>query len=257
MTILKRLLKRPLTSADLHRLAGHNMMKPPLPKAMFEAAASLVGKSGVSLLDYWRKAFSIQLDEIAAQKTWQGQRARLLKLVLTEQGWCDVFASTNDIEAPGVWGHLVSEVELFTAFSKEHWKGILLQRYIIALLSAACLEELAAKIYAFSRIKKLELDLHSEYYREILKLDLQINMMIDEMVDAYDDEEALELAGVKDDVINPLIADQYKLLALVAEQIANSQIDIASVKEKIDAFDVRKRELAAVFLASVQESPVT
>lgn len=74
------------------------------------------------------------------------------------------------------------------------------------------------------------------------------------MVDAYDDEGALELADVKDDIINPLIADQYKVLALVAEQIANSQIDIASVKEKMDAFDMRKRELAGVFSLMYQKT---
>lgn len=253
MTILKRLLKRPLTSADLHRLTRQNLMKPPLPKEMYEAAAGLIGKSGLSLLDYWRKAFSMQLDEIAAEKTWQGQRARLLELFLAEQGWCDICASAKDIEAP-VWGHLVSEVEPFAAIPKEHWKGLLFQKYIIALLSVACLEELAAKIHAFNSAKKLELRLHSEYYREILELDLQTNTMVHQMV-GHDDEGAFELGGLKDDVINPLIADQYKLLDLMAEQIANSQIDIVSVKEKIDAFDVRKRELVGVFLANAPKSP--
>ncbi|MGO7308736.1 hypothetical protein ACCS91_33315 [Rhizobium ruizarguesonis] len=257
MTIIKRLLKRPFASVDLHRLAGHNMTKPPLPKPMFEAAAGLVGKSGVSLLDYWRKAFAIQLDEISLQKTWQGQRAKILKLIINERRWRDVYASTNDIEASSIWGHLVSEVELFTAVPKEHWQGLLLQRYIMALLSAACLEELAAKIYAFNSIKKLELNMHSEYYREILRLDLQVNKMIHEMVDAYDDDGALELADMKDDVINPLIADQYKLLALVEEQIANSELDVASVNAKIDALDVRKRELAGAFLANTSESSAT
>lgn len=77
--------------------------------------------------------------------------------------------------------------------------------------------------------------------------------MVHQMV-GYDDEGAFELAGLKDDIINPLIADQYKLLDLVAEQIANSQIDIVSVKEKIDAFDVRKRELVGVFLANAPKS---
>ncbi|MGZ2453026.1 hypothetical protein ACVIRO_005843 [Rhizobium ruizarguesonis] len=52
----------------------------------------------------------------------------------------------------------------------------------------------------------------------------------------------------KDEVINPLIADQYKLLALIAEQIASSEIDLSSVKSKMDAFDARKRELAEAFL---------
>jgi len=64
--------------------AAHHLAKPPLPDAMYEAAAGMLGKKGVSLLDHWRSSFSIQLDEIASQKTWQAQRAMLMRIVLVE-----------------------------------------------------------------------------------------------------------------------------------------------------------------------------
>jgi len=142
------------------------------------------------------------------------------------------------------WAHLVSELEFFSAFPKETWKSVLLQRYIIALLNTVCLMEVAWKVYALTNRKEVELRLYSEYYREILKLDFAINQIILEQ-----DEQAFKLADIKDEVINPLIDDQYRLLALIAEQIANSEVEISSVKAKMDAFDARKRELAGAFAA--------
>lgn len=222
MSLLKWVLKRPFTSVELHAMAAHHLGRPPLPDTMYEAAAGMVGKKGVSLLDHWRSAFSIQLDEIAGEKTWLAQRAMLLRIVLVEEGWSDVFASTNDITSVDVWAHLVSENETSIQFPKENWKSMLLQRYILALLSTACLMELGIKNCSIDSLKQLELRLHSEYYREILKLDLQIGQMVREMIVNYDDEDAINVADLKDDIINSIIAEQYRVLALIAEQIAKT-----------------------------------
>ncbi|MBD8651004.1 hypothetical protein IFT66_07930 [Rhizobium sp. CFBP 13726] len=250
MSFIKRLLKKPFISAELHATAAHHLAKPPLPDAMYEAAATMVGKKGVSLLDHWRSTFSLQLDEIAGQKTWHAQRSMLLRIVLVEEGWSDVFTCTNDIPSPEVWTHLVAENETFKQFPKETWKSLLLQRYILALLSAACLMEIGIKNYGIDGIKQLETRLHSEYYREILNLDLKIGAMIREMIDNYSDEDAMNVAGLKDDVINPIIADQYKVLALIAEQIANSKVDIETVKDKLAGLDAKKREIGQALAAA-------
>ncbi|MFS2176752.1 hypothetical protein ACCC98_12445 [Rhizobium pisi] len=252
MTILKRLLKRPFSAADLLGFAAHSISEPPLPPQMYEAAAGMVGKRGISLLDHWRECFSAQLGEVAAQPTWQLQRSKILRLVLAENGWCDVFACTNEVGSPDAWAHLVANLDYFKTFPKDAWKSVLLQRYVTALLSAACLMEVAHKVYALTKLKEIELKVYSEYYREILKLDFSINQLVATLIDEEQDDQALELAGVKDEVINPLIADQYKLLALIAEQIANSKIDLPSVKAKMDAFDARKRELIDALQASDQ-----
>ncbi len=250
MSLLKRVFKRPFTSDELHAMAAHHLAKPPLPDAMYEAAAGMVGKKGVSLLDHWRSTFSIQLDEIAGEKTWQAQRAKLLRIVLVEEGWADVFRATDKISTPDVWAHLVSELDFFQATPREHWKGLVLQRYIMGLLSSACLIELGTKNYGIDSTKQLEIRLHGEYYREILNVDLQIGQMVRQMIDNYDDENAYRVADVKDDVINPIIAEQYRLLALIAEQIANSQVDINSVKAKMDALDAKKREIGEALTAA-------
>ncbi|GEM_PF-4577062 len=220
---------------------------------MYEAAASTVGKKGVSLLDHWRKTFSMQLDEIADQKTWQGQRAMLLKIVLVEEDWTDVFRATNEIASVNVWSHLVADNEMFQQFSKETWKGLVLQRYIMALLSSACLMELGIKNYGIDNTKQLEIRLHGEYHVEILNLDLKIGKIIHDMIDEYSDEEAMNVAGMKDDVINPIIADQYKVLALISEQIAHSKIDIEVINSKMAALDAKKREIGEA-LTSVRST---
>ena len=125
---------------------------------------------------------------------------------------------------------------------------MLLQRYVTALLSSACLAEIGHKVYDLTKLKQIELKLYSEYYREILKLDLAINQLIVTLIDDHEDDQALRLADAKDEIINPLITDQYKMLALIAEQIVNSAVDLPSIKAKMETFDVRKRELAEAFV---------
>lgn len=250
MSLLKRMLKRPFTTAELHAIATHHMAKPPLPEAMYKAAATMVGRRGVSLLDHWRKSFSMQLDEIANQKTWQGQKAMLLKIVLAEEGWTNIFRCTNEITSTDVWAHLVSENEMFKQFPKETWKSLVLQRYIIGLLSAACLMEVGVKNYSVDSIKQLEVRLYGEYYREILNLDLKIGNIIGNLIDEYSDEHAMNVVALKDDVINPVIDEQHKVLSLMAEQIANSTVDIEVIKGKIAALDARKHEIGEALLAT-------
>lgn len=251
MSFLKRLLKKPFSSAELHAMAAQNLAKPPLPDEMYEAAATTVGQKGVSLLDHWRSTFSVQLDAIAGQKTWQAQRAVLLRIVLVEEGWSDVFACTDSMSTPEIWEHLVSENAMFRQFPKESWTGLLLQRHILALLSAACLMEIGITNYGIDGVKQLETRLHSEYYREILNLDLKVGAMTIELIDEFDDDVAMSVAGLKDDVVNPIIADQYKVLALIAEQIANSKVDIETVKGKMAALDAKKREIGKALKAAL------
>src|SRR5258705_9201457 len=54
MTFFKKLFNRPLSSAALLRQSEKNIKNPPLPKEWRDLAASLVGKSGGSNLDFWR-----------------------------------------------------------------------------------------------------------------------------------------------------------------------------------------------------------
>ena len=217
MIFFKKLFKSPLTSADLHALAARNLAQPPLPKELYDACASLVGKKGISFLDFWRKHFSAQLEEIAALKTWQLQRAQLLQFVLIEQGWRTAYVCIKDIASPEVWGHLVENVEHFKTSPKEAWHDLMFQHYIMSILSESCLTELVGKAFTFDRIKQAEIKLHGGYDKQIKELDLHFGVVMSECVANYEDEAAHAIAAMKEDIINPLISEQYKLLSLMAE----------------------------------------
>ena len=104
--LLKRLLRKPLTSVEAHEATLRNVQSPPLPPEWREVYAGTVGAKGVSLLDWWRQAFGYMLDEIAAQKTWEQQRAVLIRLMLREQEWSNLYLVVKDKPSHDIWKHL-------------------------------------------------------------------------------------------------------------------------------------------------------
>lgn len=121
----------------------------------------------------------------------------------------------------------------------------MLQRFIVALLTESCLIELGGKYFGIDPIKQLEIDLHGEYDKEIKILYIEfLNAML-KCVESYEDDRASELASMIDDIINPLITEQYKLLSLMREQIINATVDIEDIEARMKSFDARKQKIAA------------
>jgi hypothetical protein len=245
MIFLKTLFKHSLSLADLHKLAAKNLAHPPLPKELYDASASLVGKKGISLLDYWRTGFSTLIDEIASEKTWELQRAKLLGTILTEQGWSAATVASRETKFTDAWSHMVENVDHFKNSPKDVWPSLLFQRYIVALLTVACLIELGAKAFQLDDLKQNELGLHGEIEKEIRLLDVQFSNQMLLSAENFEDDLAETICAMKEDVINPLIKEQFDLLSVMREQIVHSNLDIVEVKKRIDAFDARTLEIAA------------
>ena len=168
------------------------------------------------------------------------------------------YKCSQNTKSTEAWAHFVAEFTPFSQSPKEVWLSLLLQRYILALLSEACLTEIGYKAFKFDQTKQLELELHAEYEKEIRLLDVQFLDQMIISVAAYQDQTANELAAMKDNIINPLIKEQFQLLHLMSEQIINERLDIEDINARIQAFDVKKREIAATMLlqpAPQQEPP--
>jgi hypothetical protein len=60
----------------------------------------------------------------------------------------------------------------------------------------------------------------------------------------YRDNDARFIAEFKDDVVNPLIREQYRVLALLEDDIANGNVDLASIQAKISVLDKERLNLA-------------
>jgi hypothetical protein len=217
---------------------------PPLPQDFKASVIGVVGRSGVNLLDYWRDYFRFQLKTISGEETWGLQRARLLKLVMTEQGWRAGYVVAQNAKHVDSWSHLLNDVEWTKGAAKEQLGDLLQQRYIMALLSHACLKTTGARTYALDQAKERELDLYYEFDREIKSVDVSLLDLMNVAVDEYRDDDARFIAGFKDDVVNPIIREQYAVLAVLEDDIANGNVDVKSVRAQIKALDAKKAHLA-------------
>ena len=248
MILVNKFFKIPFSSVDLHRRSSEHLRNPPLPKDWRDAAVKIVGTSGVSLLDYWRTYHEQLLDEIALKRTWAAQRAKLISKVLAEEGWQAAEVAANPCEFVTSWEHLVAENDIFKRAPKEQWKFLLMQRYLLALLSSACLRELGCKLYALDKIKLAEMDLYYEFEREIKTLDVQFLDCIGKAIMSFDDERGKELAAIKDEQINPLIREQYQLLSLMEENVVNGKIDANDINSRMKSLEERKKEIGKLFM---------
>jgi hypothetical protein len=248
MAFFKKLFNRPLSFADLLRRSEKNIKTPPLPKEWRDLAASLVGRSGGSNLEFWRTDYRSTLNEIAAEPTWSLQRAKLIGRILDWEGWRAARTASNDVKFVDAWKHLVENNDAFKRTSKENWDVLLTQVWLHALLSSACLTELGQRLYAIDDAKQSEMRLHYEYEREIKTLDVKSIEQMLKCIDAYEDDNALALGDIKDEILNPLIREQYRLLALMREDIINRNIDPQEIQTQIQLLDKKKRSIAATLL---------
>lgn len=248
MTFFKKLLNRPLSFVALLRQSEKNIKNPPMPKEWRDLAASLVGKSGGSNLDFWRTDYKSTLNEIAAEPTWSLQRAKLIARILDWEGWRAARTASNDVKFVDAWKHLVENNDAFKRISKENWNALLSQIWLHALLSSACLMELGQQLYAIDNVKQNEIGLHYEYEKEIKTLDVKSSEQMLRYVEAYEDDNALALGDLKDEVLNPLIREQYRLLALMREDIIHGNIDPQEIQTQIQLLDEKKRSLAATLI---------
>src|ERR1017187_8583224 len=98
MALFKKLFNRPMSFADLLRRSEKNIKSPPLPKEWRDLSVTLVGKSGVSNLEFWRTDYKSTLNEIAAEPTWSLQRIKLIGRVLYWEGWGAARTASNEVE---------------------------------------------------------------------------------------------------------------------------------------------------------------
>jgi len=93
--------------------------------------------------------------------------------------------------------------------------GINAATFIVALLTESCLIELGGKYFVLILSNNWRLTFMANTTRKSKFLYIEfLNAML-KCVESYEDDRASELASMIDDIINPLITEQYKLLSLM------------------------------------------
>lgn len=247
MAFFKALFHRPLTYNDLLKSADKIITSPPLPADWKRLAAGWVGSNGTSLLDYWRDYCKSQLKMIADEATWQMQRSRLLKLIMAERTWRAAYTVSQDAKHVASWSFMCKDADWAkNAANEKNLRLLLTQRWLMAVLSDACLIAVGIKSYGLDKAKDTELELHYVFHKEVKSLDVGVMEAMLDAVSEYRDDDAHLIAAFKDDHLAPLIREQYTLLAQLEDDVANSTLDIAWFASQLNALKQKQTELAAL-----------
>jgi hypothetical protein len=58
------------------------------------------------------------------------------------------------------------------------------------------------------------------------------------------DDDAHFIAGFRDDVVSPIIREQYRVLASLEDDVANGNVNVESIKARMLALNDKKAHLA-------------
>ena len=247
---LKAVFHRPFTRAELQKECGGMLSNPPLPAEMLEAAINCRSKNDVSLLDGWRQSYLKHLDEISEATTWKLQRAILFRIVLKSSSYIALYSAACNVKHLKSWTHIVEGNGYFSNFPHDKWDSILTQLHTTNILTYACLLATGHKLYNIDSEKQFEIECFQEYEKSIRGLDIAVNDIMNTCIEEDDPEQALAVMDLKEEVINDMINDEFKVLNLMEEQIINGSLNLKQVKEKMQGIEVKKSELAKLVQAN-------
>jgi hypothetical protein len=242
--LLKTLFKRPFTLRDLEESSASLLARPPLPVELREAAARAVGRNGKSLIDWWRQSYALDLKSIAEHKSWDRQRATLLKIVLDQLIFSSIHNATKDVHHVEAWAHCVQDMDAFKAVPKQQWEGLLFQAWLASILTETCLQTIGTRLYGIDKLKELELELFASWVKDTRTLDVAMLDYALTLLDKQQDEDARYVAAFKDDEVNPLVADRFGLMHQMSEAIANDTLNLDRVRQRMDELSARHRDIA-------------
>lgn len=227
-TWMKTVFRRPFTLAELRMAAAQMVADPPIPVEWKEFATTPIGAQGHTVIDMWRSQFDLELVEVAAAPTWDGQRATLLRNILANGTWVTTQAVAKEAKFTESWAHLVANIPAFhRAPIADHAlrTSLLAQKWFISLVKWGVLRVIGENLFTLNEDKWIELRIYDLYEKEVLELDV---LMLDRIQLVNEQGEAASadvLSEFKDSVVNPLVVRQHALLARMAEEIATGQLD--------------------------------
>ena len=243
---LKVLLHRPLSIADLEAASETLLKNPPLPpgpNSMFTSQ----GQNGKSLLEWWRESYLGDLKEIAECRTWQRQKATLIRIILEHHLLSSVQPAVGTDTPVAAWKHYVSHNPAFTAVDEAQWPTVLLHLYVTSLMSHACLEIIGSRLYEIDKPKSLELELFRDSAVQSRKLDVSLMRLGLGYAVKGERKNALDTVDAKETMLDPLIRERFDLLSEMKDAISNRSLDMEYVRRRMSEIFKKHQELTRAF----------
>ena len=233
---LKAGFGRPLSRADIYAYCEGFIKAPPLPPEF--KSAKLEGflnttyfrVEGVPLtvIDYYREQLlKPSLDKISAGPTLAMQHAECIREALDYDVWQNLHFCLNAAKTD--FGRFMIDDRLKKVFSQLNEKERNTYAFVwffMAILVRACLLTMGKALLGVDKNIELQMDMCRKYGREMMMLDVNI---MDYIWQNHADELELakELAGWKDDHVNPITQQMSNLLEATKNKVIYGTFDLA------------------------------
>jgi hypothetical protein len=236
--VLKGGFGRPVSRADLYAYCEGMIKALPVPpewKAVFDTTMFNVEGVPLTIRDYCREQLlKPSLDKIAAAPTLAMQRAECIREAMSSNVWRNLSVCLNaaktDVGRAMIHDKLT---KIFPQLDETQRTAQAVAWHVMSTAVQAYLVTLGMNLLGVSKETELQIDLCREYGRETMMLDVNIMDVIWQN-HADDPEVAKELAGWKDDYINPIITRMNHLLEATKNKVVYSTFDLAEFRTAAD-----------------------
>jgi len=246
--LLKALLGSGYSYDELLKASASFMSNPKLPQGVPEILGHFDGRER-TFLEFVQHSFKEYLKEIANKGSRADQRVELLTIVLQELSWEATERAVKNAKHLQSWQHFVKGSPWFETSPTSDWRRLLIGRYMGAVLMSSWLTVLGRMLYQVEDYIESALELYVNYDTEIKSLGVGMFDLMFEKLSKYEDEQGYYIGKVKDDVVNPLMDEQYAILDRLGADIKSNKLDLDFYKTQFARIDEIKKHIARTVVA--------
>jgi len=247
---LKSLFQRPLSEADLLRVAEGLIQRPPMTPDTYDLLVGMRGTAdGASVIELWRREFRTMIATIGAEKTWGLQRSALLREIVENFTWTALWHAAQNVQHPEAWsGALQDAFPQMCNASPDACRSVLTQRWLMAVSTDAGLRTLAERLYAVEEMKQGELGFvelcHTRLQTDQVALRDRILMVTQD-----EPEAGAALTAWHDTEVVSILNDEWKFLDTIEDAVVTGSLDLERTREKVAALEARRAAAARLIMS--------
>lgn len=148
------------------------------------------------------------------------------------------------------WEHLTKDAPLFEMYPKTEWRRLLLARFMGAAIMGSWLFGIGVSLYQIEDYYKDLLELYENYDTEIKTLQVGMIELMFEKLSNHDDAQGIQIGKFTDEVIQPLVNEQYAILDRLAADIKANKIDVNFYRAQFDRIEQIKQLVARTVVST-------
>ena len=241
---------RPLSRADIYSYCDGFIKEPPVPPELLATMGrTLCNVNGVpmTVTEYYREqSLKPALDKIAEGATVSMQRAACLSEIMNQIVWRTMYVclhkAKTDIGAQMIRNRYL---QIFPKATNDHLAFLSVGFYVVSMTTDACLTTLGKSLLGIGEPTEKQIDLCRSYAEDIMMLDVDI---MDYIWENHKDnsEYAKDLAGWKDDNLNPITSRMGQLLEASKNHVVYGTFDLADFTRKSKNLDDERAALVGL-----------